>query len=73
MDACCRRPDWQAVTAQRLGRLHSPEYARRVEQFCKTYVGRIEEDTVVSHRSYEVALYAAGAVCDAVERVVEGR
>ena len=71
MDACCRRPHWQAVTAQRLGRLHSLEYVRRVEQFCKTYVGRIEEDTVVGHRSYDVALRAAGAVCDAVERVVE--
>ncbi len=59
------------VSAQRLGRLHSPEYAGRVEQFCDTYVGRFEEDTVVSHRSYEVALHAAGAVCDAVERVVE--
>ena len=70
VDACCRRPDWKPVSAQRLGRLHSPEYAGRVKQFCDNYVGRFEEDTVVSHRSYEVALYAAGAVCDAVERVV---
>lgn len=72
MDACCRRPDWKPVTAQRLTRLHSPAYAQHVQHFCDTYIGRIEEDTIVSHRSYEVALSAVGAVCDAVERVVRG-
>ena len=34
--------------------------------------GWIEHDTFVCGRSYEVALMAAGAVCDAVERVVRG-
>ena len=56
--------------AERLGRVHSLEYAQRVKHFCDTCVGRIEFDTVVGPRSYEVALRAAGAVCDAVERVV---
>jgi acetoin utilization deacetylase AcuC-like enzyme len=72
MDVCCRRPSWQPVSAQRLGRVHHPEYARHVQRFCETYVGRIEEDTMVGHRSYDVALHAAGAVCDAVERVIIG-
>jgi acetoin utilization deacetylase AcuC-like enzyme len=72
IDACCRRPNWEPVTAQRLARLHSPEYSHGVERFCANYVGHLEEDTVVGHRSYEVAMQAAGAVCDAVERVVEG-
>ncbi len=72
LDACCRRPDWMPVSAERLARVHKAEYAERVEQFCENYVGRIEEDTFVGPRSYEVALRAAGAVCDAVERVVKG-
>ncbi len=72
MDSCCQRPAWAPVTAERLGRVHRPEYARGVEQFCAKYAGRIEDDTVVGHRSYDVALRAAGAVCDAAERVVRG-
>ena len=72
LDTCCRRPAWKAVSAERLGLVHSLEYVQRVNQFCETCVGRIEHDTVVGPRSYEVALRAAGAVCDAVERVVKG-
>jgi acetoin utilization deacetylase AcuC-like enzyme len=34
--------------------------------------GRIEADTVVSEQSYDVAALAAGAVLDAVRRVVQG-
>jgi acetoin utilization deacetylase AcuC-like enzyme len=34
--------------------------------------GRIEADTVISRHSYDVARRAAGAVCDAVERVLRG-
>ena len=35
-------------------------------------VGDIESDTVVSPASYDVALMAAGATCDALERLVRG-
>lgn len=72
MDSCCRRPMWTAVSAERLARVHRPAYAHHVEQFCAKYVGHLEHDTVVGHRSYDVALRAAGAVCDATERVVRG-
>ena len=34
MDSCCQRPAWGPVTAERLGRVHRPEYARSVEHFC---------------------------------------
>jgi acetoin utilization deacetylase AcuC-like enzyme len=44
-----------------------------VEAFARKGGGQIEADTVVSPRSYEVALKAAGAVCDAVQRVVQGK
>ncbi len=68
----CRRPQWQPVTAERLARIHSPAYAEQVAQFAATGGGRIESDTMVSPASCDVALLAAGAVCDAVQRVAVG-
>ena len=70
LDAFCRRPEWKALSTERLARVHSLEYAQYVQQFCETHAGEIESDTMVGPRSYEVALRAAGAVCDAAERVV---
>jgi acetoin utilization deacetylase AcuC-like enzyme len=43
-----------------------------VKAFAQRGGGQIEVDTVVSPKSYDVALMAAGAVCDAVTRVVRG-
>src|SRR5262249_25065221 len=34
--------------------------------------GRIEADTVLSERSYDAAVLAAGAACDAVWRIIAG-
>ena len=49
------------------------DYVDSIEQFAEHGGGGyIEEDTVVSEKSYEVARMAVGAVCDAVERVVVG-
>jgi len=73
LDARCQRPDWSSVSPERLARVHSPEYAAAVEEFVRGGGGRIEVDTVVSPRSYEAATRAAGAVCDAVGRVVAGQ
>jgi acetoin utilization deacetylase AcuC-like enzyme len=72
LDARCRRPAWQGVSMARLARVHEPDYVRRVAEFAAQGGGRIEQDTVVSQASYNVALMAAGAVADAVERVVRG-
>jgi acetoin utilization deacetylase AcuC-like enzyme len=68
----CRRVDWQPATLDRLARVHRPEYVAVVEQFAKCGGGRIEADTVVSDASYDVACLAAGAVADAVDRVIRG-
>jgi len=43
-----------------------------VRQFAERGGGAMDVDTVVSWRSYDTALRAAGAVCDAVEQVVRG-
>jgi len=70
--AGCTRPNWQPVTDERLARVHSADYAQRVRQFAEAGGGRLDADTVACAESYDVARYAAGAVCDAVDRVVAG-
>jgi acetoin utilization deacetylase AcuC-like enzyme len=72
LDNQCRRPEVLPVSSQRLAYVHSLDYVKEVEEFARKHGGYIEVDTVVSPRSYDVALNAAGAVCDAVERVVRG-
>ena len=52
--------------------MHSPAYIDEVWAYAKSGGGYIEADTVVSPASYDVALMAAGSVCDAVERLVRG-
>jgi acetoin utilization deacetylase AcuC-like enzyme len=68
----CPRPKWEPVSLERLARVHSLEYAEAVQLFAAGGGRRIESDTVVSPASFDVALFAAGAACDAVERVVRG-
>ena len=69
LSARCRSPEFQPVSRQRLARVHSPAYIDEVWAYAKSGGGYIEADTVVSPASYDVALMAAGSVCDAVERL----
>jgi acetoin utilization deacetylase AcuC-like enzyme len=68
----CVRPEWQPAEPQELSRVHDPQYVSQIQRYAESGGGRIEADTVVSERSYEVARLAAGAVCDADRRVVAG-
>ena len=61
-----------AATPEQLVRVHSPGHIDRVRQFAKSGGGRIEADTVVSRKSFDVASKAAGTACDAVGQVVKG-
>lgn len=72
LDAKCRRPEIATASLERLARVHSLQYVAEVDEFAKTRGGYIEADTVVSPKSYDVALRAAGSVCDAVDRVLRG-
>jgi acetoin utilization deacetylase AcuC-like enzyme len=69
----CVRPQWEAVTDERLGRVHCLDYVKEVERFATSGGGRIEADTMVSAQSYEVARLAAGAACDATAQVLSGK
>lgn len=68
--ARCNIPQWQPATTEQLERVHDPHYVEYIQRYAAAGGGRIEADTVVSERSYEVAALAAGAACDAVRRVV---
>lgn len=70
--ARCVRPEWQPVSRTRLAQIHSTSYADEILALSKSGGGELDADTVVGPGSYEVALMAAGAVCDAVERLVRG-
>lgn len=68
----CEQPKWQSVTDERLGRVHCLDYVREVERYAQAGGGRIEADTMMSPQSNDVARLAAGAVCDATQRVLQG-
>jgi len=59
------------ATAEELERVHTPEHVARVAATAGKTV-RFDPDTRASPHSYEAALLAAGAVVDAVDRVLDG-
>src|SRR5688572_8071762 len=68
----CARGEVRPVSRDDLARLHDPAYITSVQRFAASGGRRIETDTVVSPRSYDVALRAAGAATAAVDRVLTG-
>jgi acetoin utilization deacetylase AcuC-like enzyme len=68
----CRRPPWSDVALEDLARIHDLHYASQIQASAARGGGRVEVDTVVSPRSFDVALRAVGAVCDAVHCVLRG-
>jgi len=72
LSAQCQAMEWQAATVEELCLVHGADYPEMIEVSSSGGGGRIEADTVVSARSYEAATLAAGAVVDAVRRVVTG-
>jgi acetoin utilization deacetylase AcuC-like enzyme len=67
-----KRPAFKPVSRQRLARVHSPGYIDEIRAYAKSGGGHIDADTIVSPASFEVAMLAAGCVCDAAERIVRG-
>lgn len=68
----CRRGETRLASRAEIVRLHDPQYLDHVRSFCEERPGRIEADTVVSRRSYDVALLAAGTALAAVDAVMKG-
>jgi acetoin utilization deacetylase AcuC-like enzyme len=60
------------ATVEELRRVHSESHIRYIRGLSAAGGGQVDADTVVSARSYEAALYAAGGVERAVEAVMGG-
>jgi len=69
----CRRPHWQPATRSRLELVHEPGHIDRIVALAERGGGHLDPDTVVSPDSAAVAQLAAGAACDAVDRVLAGQ
>src|SRR5262245_14384795 len=61
----------RAATHEQLARVHDAAYLRRIAETAGRAVA-LDPDTYTSPESHEVALLAAGATVDAVERVMSG-
>ena len=60
-------------------RVHEWTYVRHLKSYCEqllddpAVVGELDPDTGLGRESFDVALVAAGAACQAVDRVVAGK
>jgi len=60
------------ATVEELAMIHTPEYISYVKSKAEKGGGWLDPDTVMSPKSYEAALYAAGGLMVAVEAVMKG-
>ena len=72
LTAKCTRPTWQPATRSRLSAVHEPGHIDRIASIAAQGGGRLDPDTIASRASFDVAALAAGAACDAVDRVLSG-
>jgi acetoin utilization deacetylase AcuC-like enzyme len=68
----CIRPSWEPLDPGMLTRIHSSAYVDSIRNLAEGGGGILDHDTVLSTRSFDVARAAAGAVCDAVDKVITG-
>src|SRR5215472_13523318 len=61
----------RSATHEQLARVHDADYVRRISETTGRATA-LDPDTYTSPDSYDVALLAAGAAVDAVERVIGG-
>jgi acetoin utilization deacetylase AcuC-like enzyme len=60
------------ASPEELEMVHAPEYISYVKSKAEKGGGWLDPDTVMSPKSYEAALYAAGGILSAVQAVVKG-
>lgn len=63
---------FEAANREQLERVHDPAYIDHLRDYAGRGGGRIEADTVVSRKSFDVAAKAAGATIAAVDAVLAG-
>ena len=76
-DTLSQNRDWRFVeptkaSVEDVKLVHDTEYIKHVRSVCRSGGGLLDlEDTVVSPKSFEVALYAVGGTLKAVDLVME--
>src|SRR5262245_51311826 len=68
----CARGEWRPLDLTALMAVHTREHVQKIQAFSEHGGGRIEADTTVSPRSYDVAASAAGAAVAATDAVMNG-
>ncbi len=68
----CRQVPFSPLTAEHISQIHDPTVVVRAKDTAESGGGFLDADTVVSPKSYEVALLAAGACVAAVDQVLAG-
>lgn len=68
---CLRKP-WEQASLERVAQVHETDYLGQLFEYASAGGGQIEGDTMMSSESFDVALLAAGAACDAVRTVMQG-
>ena len=69
----CETATWDPASTEQVARVHSENHIEFVRKSADKGGGSIEADTVMSSASYDVAMKASGAICHAVEQVVQGK
>ncbi len=69
----CKPLKYKPIDEAAILRLHSAEQLRIVKEMAQKGGGRIDADTVISPRSFDVTLRAAGACVAAVDAVMSGK
>jgi len=61
------------ATMKRLREIHDPEYLEMLHKRCTHGVDRLDPDTPVMEKSFEVARFGAGGVLDAIDLIMDGK
>src|SRR5262249_6817922 len=68
----CTAGTYKPLTEEAVAKLHSAKQIQSIKQLAEHGGGRIDPDTVVSTKSFRVALAAAGACAAGVDAVLKG-
>lgn len=68
----CQSPAWAAASLEDLLRVHTAGHLDALDTLARRGGGQVDDDTLLSPASMDVARLAAGAATDAVRRVVGG-
>lgn len=68
----CRMITNSPADVEAIARVHDRDYIARIQESCLSALRHLDSDTVVSQKSYEAALLAAGAGLAAADAVMSG-